>query len=102
VCFWIENALALLAALTFISKAGRRSQAWTFVAAAALMGFAFMYRIDAYLVAYQPAVAGYEYFPSAAEFLVTLGMTALEILLYLVCIKLFPVLDTPVPRTAHA
>lgn len=102
VCFWIENALALLAAVLFLSPQGRRSEALTFLAALALMLFGFMYRIDAYLVAYRPAISGYEYFPSVAEFLVTLGVTALEILLYLVCIKLFPVLHLPVRRTAHA
>jgi Ni/Fe-hydrogenase subunit HybB-like protein len=101
-CFWTENALALLATLCFLSPHARRSQSWTFIGACALMVFGFMYRIDAYLVAYHPAIAGYEYFPSVPEFLVTLGVTALEILLYLVFIKLFPVLHLPARRAAHA
>lgn len=100
--FWIENALALFAALAFLSPRARRDEVWTFLAGVSLLLFAIVYRINAYLVAYTPAVQGYEYFPSVQEILVTLGMIALEILLYVVCIKLFPVLHAPRPRLAHA
>ena len=40
--------------------------------------------------------------PDLKQDLVTLGMIALEILLYVVCIKLFPVLHAPVRQVAHA
>ena len=62
------------------------------------MLFGFLYRINAYLIAYQPAVEGYQYFPSVPEFLVTVGVTSLGILLYLVFIKSFPVLPAPSRR----
>ena len=100
--FWFENALALFATIAFLSPVARRDEVWTFVAAVALLLFAIVYRFNAYLVAYTPAVDGYEYFPAVPELLVTVGMVALEILLYLVCIKLFPVLHAPERRAAHA
>jgi len=92
----------LFAAIAFLSPAARRDEVWTFLAAVALLLFAIVYRFNAYLVAYTPAIDGYEYFPSVQEILVTLGMIALEILLYVVCIKLFPVLHAPVRQVAHA
>lgn len=100
--FWSENALALFAAVGFLSPAARRDEVWTFLAALALLLFAIVYRFNAYLVGYTPAVAGYTYFPSVQEILVTLGMIAFEILGYLVVIKLFPVLHAPVRQPAHA
>ena len=100
--FWFENALALFAAIAFLSPAARRDEVWTFLAAVALLLFAIVYRFNAYLVAYTPAIDGYEYFPSVQEILVTLGMIAFEILAYVVVIKLFPVLHSPVRQAAHA
>ena len=90
------------AAIAFLSPRARRDQVWTFLAGVSLLLFAIVYRFNAYLVAYTPAVKGYEYFPSVQEILVTVGMIALEILLYVVCIKLFPVLHAPKPQLAHA
>lgn len=100
--FWFENALALFAAIAFLSPAARRDEVWTFLAAVALLLFAIVYRFNAYLVAYTPAVDGYSYFPSVQEILVTVGMIAFEILAYVVAIKLFPVLHSPVRQAAHA
>lgn len=100
--FWFENALAMFAAVVFLSPAGRRDEVWTFLAAVALLLFAIVYRFNAYLVGYTPAIDGYAYFPSVQEILVTLGMIAFEILGYLVVIKLFPVLHAPVRQPAHA
>jgi Ni/Fe-hydrogenase subunit HybB-like protein len=50
-----------------------------------------LYRLDVYLIAFQPR-AGWQYFPSVPEMLVTLGLFALEILLYLVFIKKLAIL----------
>jgi len=45
------------------------------------------------LVAYTPP-QNYTYFPSVPELMVTIGIVALEILLYLVFIKTLPVLQS--------
>ncbi|HEY6106062.1 MAG TPA: hypothetical protein VIV59_08780, partial [Anaeromyxobacteraceae bacterium] len=51
-----------------------------------------LYRFDTYLVAYRPG-PGWSYFPSVGEQLVTLGLIALEILVYTFLVKKFPILS---------
>lgn len=96
--FWIENALALVAVWAFLSPRAQASERLTLLGGVALLLFGALYRVNAYLIAYTPAVAGYGYFPSAPELLVTIGIVAFEILLYLVFIKIFPVLHLPARR----
>jgi len=96
--FWIENALALYAVFAFLSPGAQRSERLTLLGGIAVLLFGSLYRVNAYLIAYTPAVEGYGYFPSAPEILVTIGIVAFEVLLYLVFIKIFPVLHLPARR----
>lgn len=96
--FWAENLIALFAVFTTLSRVGQHSERLTFLGGTAVILFAALYRINGYLIAYTPAVGGYSYFPAASELMVTLGIIALEILLYLVFIKIFPVLHLPARR----
>ena len=89
--FWIENALFAVAALVFVTPAGRASPRASLIAAFALLAGGSLYRLDAYLVGYQP-ISNWSYFPSVPELMVSIGVVALEILLYLVFIKTLPVL----------
>jgi Ni/Fe-hydrogenase subunit HybB-like protein len=89
--FWVENALFLFAALVFVTPAGRASPRASLLAAVALLAGGSLYRLDAYLVGYEP-VTNWSYFPSVPELMVSIGVISLEILLYLVFIKTFPVL----------
>jgi Ni/Fe-hydrogenase subunit HybB-like protein len=91
VLFWIENALFLAAALVFVIPAGRASQRASFLGAVALLAGGALYRLDAYLIGYQP-IGSWSYFPSVPELMVSIGVVALELLLYLVFIKTLPVL----------
>ncbi len=90
--FWIENVLYAGAAAVFLTRAGRARRRLLFVAAGALLVAGALYRIDAVLVGSTP-VGNWSYFPSAAEIMVTVGIVSLEILIYLVVIKTFPVLE---------
>lgn len=92
--FWIENALFLVAALVFITPACRANPRASLLAAAALLVGGSLYRLDAYLIGYDP-VSKWSYFPSVPELMVTIGIISLEILLYLVFIKTLPVLRAP-------
>jgi Ni/Fe-hydrogenase subunit HybB-like protein len=97
--FLIENALFLFAIFVLATPGGRASQRLMFLAAVAnLLGGA-LYRIDSYLIAYTPT-QNWAYFPSVPELMITIGMISLEILLYLIFIKLLPVLSGA--HTAHA
>jgi len=96
--FWLENALFLAAVLVFLTPAGRASQRASFLGAVALLAGGSLYRLDAYLIGQQP-VGNWTYFPSVPELMVTIGVVALEILLYLIFIKTLPVLHSD---AAHA
>jgi Ni/Fe-hydrogenase subunit HybB-like protein len=89
--FWIENALFALAALIFITPYGRASPRASLIAAVALLAGGSLYRLNAYLIGYQP-ISNWVYFPSMPELMVSIGVVSLEILLYLIFIKTLPVL----------
>jgi len=90
IMFWIETALFAAPVVVMLGKAGGRPR--RFFVAAMLMALAGMlYRIDAYLVAYDTG-AGWHYFPSLGELAVSIGLVAFEILAFLIAIRLLPVL----------
>jgi Ni/Fe-hydrogenase subunit HybB-like protein len=89
--FWLENALFVLALAMLARPAYRTNPRMIFIAAVVLLVAGSIYRINAYLIGYHPA-AGWNYFPSVTEILVTVGMFSIEILLYLLFVKQLPVL----------
>ncbi len=91
VSFWIEFFLGAAAVLLLMPKANRTSPRLIFLGAAAMLFNGALYRLNAYLIGYDPG-DGWSYFPSLGEILVTLGIFALEIMLYLMVVKLLPVL----------
>ncbi len=94
--FWVENALFAFAILAFLLPVGRASKRLTLLGALALLLGGSLYRLDAYLIAYDP-VGNWTYFPSVPELMVTIGVIAFEVLLYLVFIKTLPVLASHPP-----
>lgn len=95
--FWLET-LAFAAPLVLLaSEKARANPQQLFIAAVSLMLAGFLLRINSFLVGYQTG-PGWSYFPSVPEMLVTFGIIALEILLYIVFVRTFPVL----PRDHHA
>jgi Ni/Fe-hydrogenase subunit HybB-like protein len=91
VMFWIEIALFAYPILTLASEANRRRLSKLFPAACSMLAGAVLYRIDAFLVAFERG-PGWHYFPSAPEIVVTLGVIAVEVLAYIVFVKKFPIL----------
>jgi Ni/Fe-hydrogenase subunit HybB-like protein len=89
--FLVETALHV-AAVAMLASAGRRAQPVVQLRAAMLLVLAgAMYRVDTYLVAFQPG-AHFSYFPSVPELLITLGILALELALYILAVKKLPIL----------
>ena len=88
--FWIEIALFAAPVVLLLGKRALRPSR-IFVAAALMALAGIMYRLDAYLVAYHTG-AGWKYFPSMGELLVTIGLIAFEILAFIIAIKVLPVL----------
>ena len=88
--FLLENALFLTPIVLLAPKANRMIPRLQFIAAVAMLLGGGLYRIDAFLVAY--GRAGWHYFPSVTELLVTFGVIAVEVLGYIIFVKKLPVL----------
>jgi Ni/Fe-hydrogenase subunit HybB-like protein len=87
----IEFALFVAAIVMLGSDARRRRLGTLFRAAMLLMLAGSLYRFDTYLVAFRPG-AQWSYFPSVTEILITFGLVSGEILVYIVIVKLFPII----------
>ncbi|ROR32539.1 Ni/Fe-hydrogenase cytochrome b subunit [Inmirania thermothiophila] len=91
--FLLETALFVFPVVVLAGPLGRRAP-WLFLAALSLGLAGALYRLNAFLIGFL-ARPGYVYFPSAEEILVTVGLVAFEILVYLVAVKRLPVLAAP-------
>lgn len=89
--FWAETALLLAAAYLFLQQTARASAAAQLQAALLALAGGSLYRIDAFLVAFDPGPS-WHYFPSLGEILVTLGLVATEAVVYVVMVRKFPIL----------
>jgi Ni/Fe-hydrogenase subunit HybB-like protein len=87
----LEFALFIAAIVILASDARRRRLGTLFRAAMLLMLAGSLYRFDTYLVAFRPG-AHWSYFPSVTEMLITFGLVSGEILVYVVIVKLFPII----------
>ena len=88
----IELALVVGATVILASVARRQRLGHLFRAAMLLMLAGSVYRFDTYLVAFQPG-EHWSYFPSVTEILVTTGLVAGEIMLYIAIVKLVPIIS---------
>ncbi len=89
--FWSETALLVAAAAMFLRReAAGRASLQLQAALLALAGGA-LYRIDTYLVAFNPG-RNWSYFPSLGEIAVTLGLVATESMVYMAAVRRFPIL----------
>jgi len=95
VMFWLEMACFVAPFLIIGTESQRRNPARLFVAGILLMLGGSLLRINGFLIAYDTG-AGFTYFPALPEILVTMGMFATEVLIYVVITRRFPVL----PREA--
>jgi Ni/Fe-hydrogenase subunit HybB-like protein len=93
--FWIEMACFVAPFFIIGKEAQRRNPARLFLAGILLMLGGTLLRVNGFLIAYDTG-PGYHYFPSVAEILVTAGMFAIEVLVYIIITRRFPVL----PREA--
>lgn len=91
--FVIEIALFITPVALFTKERNRTSRQGLFVGAVAMLLGGALYRLDAFLVAYETG-PGWHYFPSVSELMVTIGIIAAEILLYIVFVRRFPVFYT--------
>jgi Ni/Fe-hydrogenase subunit HybB-like protein len=89
--FWLETLAFLMPALIFL-RAGSQTGLGRLFQGAMLLAFAgALYRFDAYLIAFDPG-GEWSYFPSLTEILITLGIIAIELALYVWIVRRFPIL----------
>jgi Ni/Fe-hydrogenase subunit HybB-like protein len=88
--FWIETVL-FAAPIALLEGEGRAKPQRFFVAAMSMALAGILYRIDAFLVAYDTG-AGWHYFPSMGELAFSIGLIAAELLAFILAVRLLPVL----------
>jgi Ni/Fe-hydrogenase subunit HybB-like protein len=90
--FWLEIVLFVIPAIMYY-RGGKKLGTGAMFRGAMFMAFAgALYRFDTYLVAFQPG-ENWTYFPTVPEILVTVGIVAIEIMVYIVIVKKFPILS---------
>ncbi len=90
--FWLETVLTVVPAMMLLGARARASTAALFRAALLILAGGVLYRFDTYLVAYDPG-PGWSYFPAVGEIAITVGLVAMEIMIYIYAVKKFPVLS---------
>ncbi len=101
--FLVEMLLTLAGAVVLMSPARRSDPVWQVRAAILLVLGGALFRIDTYLVAFTPG-AQWSYFPAIPELLITFGIIALEVVLYIAAVRRFPILSgaPAAPARSHS
>ena len=95
--FIVENVLYVIPLVILMNASNRKSTQKLFIAAVSLLLAGSVYRFNAFIIGFDPG-QGWQYFPSFAELMITVGVISLEILAYLIFVKKLPVL----PDVKHA
>ncbi|HJW23400.1 MAG TPA: Ni/Fe-hydrogenase cytochrome b subunit [Rhodocyclaceae bacterium] len=98
--FWVEMILFVLPFVLIGSAESRENPARLFLAGLSIMLGAIFLRLNGFLIGYDTG-AGWHYFPSVAEMLVTAGMFAIEVLGYILITRRFPVLPRAEATAAY-
>jgi len=88
--FLFEIALFLVPAVLFLLPSVQANRGKTFGAALLALAAGAFYRVDTYLSVYRPA-PGWDYFPSLGETIVTVGMAAVGVAVFIFVSRTFPV-----------
>jgi Ni/Fe-hydrogenase subunit HybB-like protein len=91
VMFVIETALFLIPLIIIFHNKWRGNARLLFLAATCLVLAGAVFRFNALIVGFTPS-AGYVYFPSVIELLVSIGLLALEVVGFIYIVKVFPIL----------
>ena len=107
VMWTLEVVLGIVIPLRmFLSRAVLKSPILLFIASSLVILGVAMNRINNFVVAYTPPYKFDSYFPSIGEISVTVGFIALLVLIYRVCVMIFPVISVPegpsTPQTKYA
>lgn len=103
VAFILEIMIGFVIPLRmFLSRKLTKSPYGLFIASSLVILGIIINRINSFLVAYNPPFAEKTYYPSVGEISVTIGLIAIEILLYRAFVKIFPIISLPNVSTVKA
>ncbi len=89
--FILETVLFVIPLVILLSPERRAQGSKLLIAGVCMLLAGSLYRFDAFLLTFNPG-PGYNYFPSAPEIMITLGVVAFELMAYIVIVKLLPVM----------
>ncbi len=95
--FIVETLLFIVPLIILRSPARCERGSQLLIAAVSLLMAGSLYRFDAFLLTFNPG-PGFNYFPSVPEIVITLGVIAFEIMVYMLLVKILPVMH----REQHA
>jgi len=99
VAFLAEVLVPVAGAWILLDQRRRSRAVWQVRGAILLFLGTALHRVDTYLVAFSPGQA-FSYFPAVPELLITFGIVAAEVAIYIAAVKTFPILQGPVPAKA--
>ena len=99
--FAAELALPIAGAAILLTERLRASAMWQVRSAILLLVGGALFRINTYLVAFRPGKQ-WSYFPSLPELLITFGIIAGEVAIYIAVVKRFPILSGAAPAAVRS
>ncbi len=101
VAFLAEVGLLVVAGVMLLSEERRSQPVWQVRAAILLLLGGIVHRVNTYLVAFRPG-SHFSYFPAVPELLITFGIIAAEVAIYIAVVKTLPILQGPSPAKTAA
>ncbi|MDP2812045.1 MAG: Ni/Fe-hydrogenase cytochrome b subunit [Rhodocyclaceae bacterium] len=98
--FWLEMACFIAPLILIGAESNRRNPAKLFLAGILIMLGGALMRLSGFLIGYETG-GDFNYFPTLAEVLVTVGLFAVEVLGYIIITRRFPVLPREDVQAAH-
>lgn len=92
--FWLELIMIAVPAYMIFATEYAKSQSGIFLCGVMLLIGGTMYRLGVYIVGFNPGPEWAPYFPSINEFMITVSFIAIEVLGYMILVKLLPVLPS--------
>lgn len=89
--FWAEVILAVAGGAMLWRLKGTRDPGALVRAAGVMLAAGALYRFDVYVTAFNPG-NGWRYFPAVGEILVTLGIIAVETMVFIFVVRRYPIL----------
>jgi Ni/Fe-hydrogenase subunit HybB-like protein len=89
--FLLEILLHVVPLVLLSTEEGRKKAHLLFISACSLLLAGTLFRVNTYLIGFDPG-QGWHYFPAVPEMMITFGIISLEIMMYIILVKLLPIL----------